>query len=85
MNPGEGKTHLACAVRCVSGGLPPMLVIRDAPGRERHLVLTDPRGGPMDARILPVVGRPVTVTGTVSREGELLFLRADPHAYRVVY
>jgi hypothetical protein len=85
MNPGEGKTHLACAVRCVSGGLPPMLVIRDAPGRERHLLLTDPHGGPMDARILPVVGRPVTATGQVTREGELLFLRAEAGAYRVVH
>jgi nitrite reductase/ring-hydroxylating ferredoxin subunit len=85
MNPGEGKTHLACAVRCVSGGLPPMLVIRDAPGRERHLLLADPRGGPMNARILPMVGRPVTVTGHVTREGELLFLRADADAYRVLH
>lgn len=85
MNPGEGKTHLACAVRCVSGGLPPILVIRDAAGRESHLLLTDPRGGPMDARILPVVGRPVSVSGQVAREGELLFLRADADAYRVLH
>jgi nitrite reductase/ring-hydroxylating ferredoxin subunit/DMSO/TMAO reductase YedYZ heme-binding membrane subunit len=85
MNPGEGKTHLACAVRCVSGGLPPMLVIREVPGQERHLLLTDPRGGPMNARILPMVGRPVTVTGHVTREGELLFLRADADAYRVLH
>jgi hypothetical protein len=85
MNPGEGKTHLACAVRCVSGGLPPLLVIRDAQGREQHLLLTDPGGGPMNARILPMVGRPVTVTGTVAREGELLFFRADADAYRVVH
>jgi hypothetical protein len=39
----------------------------------------------MNARILPMVGRPVTVTGTVAREGELLFLRADADAYRVVH
>jgi hypothetical protein len=85
MNPGEGKTHLACAVRCVSGGLPPMLAIRDAAGQERHLVLTDPRGGPVNSRILPIVGRPVTVTGHVTREGDLLFLRADADAYRVLH
>jgi nitrite reductase/ring-hydroxylating ferredoxin subunit/DMSO/TMAO reductase YedYZ heme-binding membrane subunit len=85
MNPGEGKTHLACAVRCVSGGLPPMLVIRDEEGRERQLLLADSRGGPLDARILPAVGRPVRVTGRVAREGELLFLRADPGAYQVLH
>ncbi len=84
MNPGEGKTHLACAVRCLSGGLPPLLALRDSTGREQHLILTDPAGGPMDARILPAVGRPVSVTGRVSREGELLFLRAAASAYRIL-
>jgi len=80
MNPGEGKTHLGCAVRCLSGGLPPLLVVRDSTGDERHLVLTDISGGPMPRSILPRVGRPVSVSGTVIREGDLLFLRAEPSA-----
>jgi hypothetical protein len=80
MNPGEGKTHLGCAVRCLSGGLPPLLVVRDSSGDERHLVLTDISGGPMPRSILPRVGRPVSVFGTVIREGDLLFLRAEPSA-----
>lgn len=84
MNPGEGKAHLACAIRCLSGGLPPLLVVRDERGRERHLVLTDPRGGPVDPARLPAVGRPVSVTGAVAREGEMLFLRADPASFRVL-
>ncbi|HEU5217822.1 MAG TPA: Rieske (2Fe-2S) protein, partial [Gemmatimonadales bacterium] len=84
MNPGEGKTHLDCAVRCLSGGLPPMLLIRDSAGAERHLLLTDANGAPMPRSILPAVGRPVAVEGTVVREGSLLFLRADPATLRVL-
>jgi hypothetical protein len=84
MNPGEGKTHLDCAVRCLSGGLPPLLVVRDAEGRERHLVLADAAGGPMPRTILPAVGRPVSVSGRVIREGGLLFLHAEPAAIRVL-
>jgi hypothetical protein len=84
MNPGEGKTHLDCAVRCLSGGLTPMLVVRDSAGHERHLVLTDDHGGPMPRTLLPAVGRPVSVSGSVRREGELLFLRAAPGAVRVL-
>jgi nitrite reductase/ring-hydroxylating ferredoxin subunit len=84
MNPGEGKTHLDCAVRCLSGGLTPMLVVRDSAGRERYLVLTDERGGPMPRSVLPAVGRPVTVSGSVRREGRLLFLRAAAGAVRML-
>ncbi len=84
MNPGEGKTHLDCAVRCISGGLPPMLVIRDSAGSERHLLLTDASGAPMPRSLLPMVGRPVSVTGTLLKEGDLLFVRADPSAVRLL-
>ena len=29
MNPGSGKVHRDCAVRCISGGIPPGLLVRD--------------------------------------------------------
>jgi nitrite reductase/ring-hydroxylating ferredoxin subunit len=84
MNPGEGKTHLDCAVRCLSGGLPPFLVLRDGSGREEHLLLADGSGAPMPKSLLHAVGRPVTVSGQVLREGDLLFIRADASAVRVL-
>jgi nitrite reductase/ring-hydroxylating ferredoxin subunit/DMSO/TMAO reductase YedYZ heme-binding membrane subunit len=84
MNPGEGKTHLACAVRCVSGGLTPLLVLRDSTGRESQLILSDVSGAPLSRALLPVIGRPVSVRGTVVREGTLLFLRASPETIRVL-
>jgi hypothetical protein len=84
MNPGDGKTHLGCAVRCLSGGLTPLLVIRDSAGRESHLILTDAQGAPLPRSILPAVGRPVAVSGQVLREGELLFLRTSLEAIRVL-
>lgn len=82
MVPGEGKTHLACAVRCLSGGLPPLLVIKDQDGHERELILTDAGGGPMSRAMLRFVGRPVTLSGRLLREGDLFFLRAAPTAIR---
>ena len=84
MNPGEGKTHLDCAVRCLSGGITPLLVIRDGRGNERHLVLTDQRGAPMPRSLLPSVGRPVSVRGRVLREADLYFIRAASGAVQVL-
>src|SRR5690606_3083584 len=28
MNPGNLKTHKSCAIRCISGGIPPVLLVR---------------------------------------------------------
>lgn len=44
MKPGEGKVHRDCAVRCVLGGVPPVLVTRDANGAAAYYLLTDSRG-----------------------------------------
>jgi hypothetical protein len=32
MRPAVGKVHRACAARCLSGGVPPGLLVRDATG-----------------------------------------------------
>jgi nitrite reductase/ring-hydroxylating ferredoxin subunit/DMSO/TMAO reductase YedYZ heme-binding membrane subunit len=81
MNPGEGKTHRECAARCVAGGLPPMLVVRDEQGHRLDLLLVDRRGEPI-AGIARWVGRPVAVTGRVARLGDLWLLEADPTSLR---
>lgn len=41
MRPGFGKVHRACAARCLSGGVPPGLLIRDAQGLATVVMLRD--------------------------------------------
>jgi hypothetical protein len=74
MKPGGGKTHKACAMLCISGGVPPMFVTRDADRRETFYLLTTADGGPANEQVLPFVGDPTSVTGRVERRGDLLFL-----------
>lgn len=66
MKPGEGKTHKACATLCVKGGIPPMLVTRNAGGPPVYLILTDPAGTAANEFVLPYVGDRVTIRGTVT-------------------
>jgi hypothetical protein len=78
MNPGERKPHRGCAVRCISGGIPPVLCVRDGDGRASTLVLV-----PADLpELLAHVAEPVEVTGELERHGEILVLRCGPGAYR---
>jgi hypothetical protein len=82
MNPGVLTPHRACAVRCISGGIPPMLLVRRENAPPLNLLLTDEAGKPVNDRVLDLVAEPVEITGEVVRDGELLTLRADPSAYR---
>jgi len=74
MNPGRGKVHRDCAVRCLSGGIPPGFQVRDRDGRERTLLLASQSGQPLVPRILSRVAEPVRLQGTLeSIDGALIF------------
>lgn len=75
MKPGGGKTHKACAMLCISGGVPPMLVTRDAAGNQTFYLLVTEEGGAANERVLDFVGDPVEVSGRLERHGDTLILR----------
>ena len=78
MNPGQLLPHRACAIRCISGGIPPVLLVRNAEGTANYLLLVSADGKPVNQEVLEFVAEPVQITGEVERQGELLILRADP-------
>jgi hypothetical protein len=77
MKPGEGSTHKSCAILCITGGIPPMLVARDAAGKASYFLVTDATGGPMTPALIPLVGEPVTVEGLRVRRGDLDEIRVN--------
>jgi hypothetical protein len=74
MNPGRLEVHRACAIRCIAGGVPPMLFTHDEHGRELHLLLVDSDGHAVNDRVLGLVARPITLAGRLERRDDLLFL-----------
>jgi hypothetical protein len=82
MNPGEGKPHRACAVRCISGGAPPVLRVTQADGRARYFYLTGEDGRAIGPELLDFVAEPVEISGHVERHDALYVLRAEPAAIR---
>ena len=82
MNPGQLTPHRGCAIRCISGGLPPVLLVRQKDGPAIYLLLVSSEGKPVNRQVLDMVAEPVQVTGDVDRQGDLLILRADPTTYR---
>jgi hypothetical protein len=84
MNPGQLLPHRACAIRCISGGIPPVLLVRQTNGAAIYLLLVSADGKPVNQQVLDLVAEPVRITGEVERQGELLILRAEPATYRRV-
>lgn len=78
MNPGQLTPHRACAIRCISGGIPPVLLVRQADGMAQYYLLVSPTGEPINKDILDLVAEPVDVTGELIQQGELLILKTDP-------
>jgi len=81
MNPGQLITHRACAIRCISGGIPPVLLVRATNGPAVYFLLVSSDGRAVNQEVLDLVAEPVQITGEVVRQGELLILRADPATY----
>ena len=71
MNPGGGATHRECAIRCLRGGLPPVLATRDRSGVGIDVVLASAEGTPLGVSVLDHVAIPVQVTGRLRRIGTL--------------
>jgi hypothetical protein len=80
MNPGRLEVHRACARRCIAGGIPPMLFVRESDGKEEHLLLVDSKGLALNDRVLDLVARPVTIEGRLERRDDLYYLYAEKWA-----
>jgi hypothetical protein len=78
MNPGNLKTHRACAINCIEGGIPPVLLVRDREGKATYFLLVGEGGEAVNAEILPLVAEPVEVTGILKMQGNQRILYADP-------
>jgi hypothetical protein len=82
MKPGGGKTHKACAVLCLKGGIPPMFVTRDEQKRETYYLLTSTDGSALTPDCYLFVGDRIEVQGQVEQYGDLKLLRLVAHNIR---
>lgn len=84
MKPGNLKPHKACAVRCISGGIPPVLAVTDAQGNARYFILAGPDGRAINKEVLPYVAEPVRIRGKAVGMDNIYFLYIDPKKIKVL-
>ncbi len=72
MNPGNGKVHRDCAVRCISGGVPPAFLVRDSSGRTTTLLLAN-----WKRELLDHIAEPITIRGRLVNAAGRITLYAE--------
>jgi hypothetical protein len=74
MNPGMGKVHRDCASRCISGGIPPILVTNTGD----QFLLVGPDGQPFQRDALRnFIAEPISVQGELLERGDSRYLKID--------
>jgi hypothetical protein len=74
MKPGQGKPHKDCAIRCILGGIPPVLKVMDDSGKENYYLVVGPNGEKMNEIVKKFVAEPVSLTAKVVKYDDWIIL-----------
>ncbi len=77
MKPGDGKAHRSCAVRCISGGIPPVFAIKNEAGDAQYVLLVGEKGQQINKEVLPYVGDQLKITGRLERFDDWLVMNVN--------
>ena len=91
MKPGEGKAHKDCAIRCISGGIPPVLAVRHSDG-SRDYILLHSKAGSINEIVKDFIATPVQISGVLKNYynwkilevNELQFLKPEQNTITAV-
>lgn len=83
MDPATKAVHRSCAVRCISGGIPPVLAIRENGVFVDYYILNS-KIEDLSKEILPMVGVPVTLSGRVTQYDDWKALEVSPADIQLV-
>jgi hypothetical protein len=79
MKPGEGKIHKSCAIRCLSGGIPPVFRVWNSSSMSHnYFLLSGKDGSEINTELLPFVGEMITLEGVGYSQLDLDVLEIDP-------
>jgi len=78
MNPGEGKPHRSCAIRCISGGIMPMITYMEN-GQKKYAVLLGENGEKINSQVLDFVAEPVEIKGVLYTYENWNYIQINPN------
>lgn len=74
MKPGEGKVHRDCAIRCILGGIPPMLHVKNKKGESNYYLIVGLNGEKLNEAVQDFVAEPVSIEARVVQQDDWIIL-----------
>lgn len=74
MKPGEGKVHRDCAIRCILGGIPPVLKVMNEKGERNYFLIVGPNGEKMNGAVQDYVAEPVEMEARAVQQDDWVIL-----------
>jgi hypothetical protein len=74
MKPGEGKVHRDCAIRCILGGIPPVLHVQNEKGESNYYLIVGPNGEKINEAVQDFVAEPVSIEARVVQQDDWIIL-----------
>jgi hypothetical protein len=74
MKPGEGKVHRDCAIRCILGGIPPVLHVQNERGESNYYLVVGPNGEKMNEAVQDFVAEPVSIEARAVQQDDWIIL-----------
>ena len=84
MKPGEGKVHRDCAIRCILGGIPPVLHVQNEKGESNYYLIVGPNGEKMNDAVQDFVAEPVSIEAKVVKQYDWIILYTNKKNIRRV-
>jgi hypothetical protein len=86
MKPGEGKVHKDCAIRCILGGIPPVLKVQNEKGENNYYLIVGPNGEKMNEAVKNFVAEPVEIKArAVQQDDWIILYTAKENIERISY
>lgn len=78
MKPAEGKIHKSCAIRCISGGIPPIFRTKSN-NSNQYYILLGKAGQAINKEVLPYVAEHISITGKTNKfsNWDVLYVNVD--------
>lgn len=77
MKPGLGKIHRECAIRCISGGIPPVFRTIGPANKYIYYLLLGKKGEPINQQVLPFVADQIQLKGSLFQWQNWMILQCD--------
>jgi len=87
MKPGQGKPHRDCAIRCILGGIPPMMKVQNEKGETNYYLIVGPNGERMNEAVQDFVAEPTQLEAKLVQYDDwiVMYVKDKEAMHRISY